>query len=314
MSANSDEFARQRALDIYHVVDSLPEAAYEDIVRLASILCDAPIALISLIDRERQWFKARVGFELTGSSRDVAFCDHAIRVPGQLMEIPDANNDPRFAGNPLVTGEQSIRFYAGMPLVTPGGAPIGTVCVLDHEPRALNESQRAGMASLARLTMNLLEARHRERALLLSALFTASPDAVASHVPEPPEAGDCTIAIFEVQDLAGAADRSGERAVMRALQQLHQSLEAGLRPGSGDNISHSTGSAEMIVVLHGSDTAATLMALHERLPAFEREHALCVLSGSAHSDFPSEPLESIFLRADTNLTHAKDKRSAEAIS
>ena len=101
MLQDSNEFARQRSLDTYRVLDSLPEAAYDDIVRLAGVLCDAPIALISLIDRDRQWFKSSIGMEITGSPRDEAFCDHAIRVPDQLLDIPDATADARFAAGDL---------------------------------------------------------------------------------------------------------------------------------------------------------------------------------------------------------------------
>ena len=185
MSVHSNEHARQRALDAYRAVDSLPEVAYDDIVRLASMLCDVPIALVSLIDRDRQWFKASCGLEMRETSRDIAFCDHAIRQPGQLMEVPDARNDQRFADNPLVTGSTAFQFYAGMPLVTPSGAAIGTVCVLDQKPRALNESQRQALASLARLTMNLLPCwqpqrrlrlpRHRQRRRKLQRVVTRSP-------------------------------------------------------------------------------------------------------------------------------------------
>src|SRR5688500_20216132 len=115
---------RQRALDIYRVVDTLPEAAYDDIVRLASLLCDAPIALVSLIDRDRQWLKARTGFDLSQTPRDIAFCDHAIRAPDSLFEVADATRDARFEHNPLVNQADAVRFYAGMPPATPNGAAI----------------------------------------------------------------------------------------------------------------------------------------------------------------------------------------------
>lgn len=310
MASNPDEFARQRALDTYRVVDSLAEDAYDDIVRLASFICDAPIALISLIDRDRQWFKARIGLELLETNRDIAFCDHAIREPGQLMQVPDATQDPRFLGNPLVTGEAGIRFYAGMPLVTPGGAPIGTVCVIDHQPRVLSETQKAGLASLARLTMNLLEAGHRELELGRTAQLAAALATGQSVVPEILVPRDCTIAIFEVQDLAGAANRLGDRALGRALEQLEQALEASLRPEFADSVSHAAGSEEFIVVLHGSNTVPALQKLRANLPAFERANGMRVLSASADSATPDEKLSEVFLRADIALSHAKDEYRA----
>ena len=308
MSVHLDELERQRALDAYHLVDSFPEAAYDDIVRLATLLCGAPIAIVSLIDRDRQWFKASAGLPMSETSRDVAFCDHAIRRPDELMHVSDATIDPRFQNNPLVTGDLGIRFYAGMPLVTPSGAAIGTVCVIDHQPRELDETQRQALAALSRLAMNLIEARHRQRELERAVQFAAQAaisDTSADVAPD--DHGQCTIAIFEVQDLSGAASRVGERAVRRALAQLEQLLHAGLRPERHDSVNHVTHSAEMIVLLHGADTEATLHSLRQRVHAFEQEHGLRVLIGSASSEEVNERLESIYLRADLSLSEAKDR-------
>ena len=310
MSIPQDEFARQRELDTYRVVDTFPEAAYDDIVRLATILCGTPIALISLIDRDRQWFKARTGFELREGRRDEAFCEHAIRSPDLLLEVPDARADPRFADNPLVTGGPAIRFYAGMPLVTPSGAPIGTVCVIDSEPRSLDDTQRAGLAALARITMNLLEARHRERELRIAALLEAEAGAAPATSPDPAPAVPATIAIFEVVELAAAAARLGDRALARAMRQLEQVLEAALAPGSGDSVSHATGGADMVVVLHGADAAQALERLREAVAGFERDSTLSVLSAAAVAESPDEPLVAVFARADEALSLAKDERCA----
>jgi GGDEF domain-containing protein len=301
------EAARQRALDTYRVVDSLPEAAYDDIVRLASLLCEAPIALISLIDRDRQWLKARTGFDLAQTPRDVAFCDHAIRAPDSLFEIADATRDARFEQNPLVTQAEGVRFYAGMPLVTPSGAAIGTVCVLDRQPRELSEGQRAGLASLARLTMNLLEARHRERELERAARFDAMPEPPPAAAPVAAEG--FTVAVFEVQDYAGAVERSGERAIERALSQFEHALEACLQSGRGDSISRSTGSPEAIVVLRGDHVDDSLRALEEAAAAFEARTNLQVLGASAAALEPGESPDAVFLRADSGLSEAKDARA-----
>lgn len=315
MNATPDEFARQRALDTYHVVDSLPELAFDDITRLATLLCDTPIALISLIDRDRQWFKSHAGMEAGEGRRDEAFCNHVIQQPDRLMEVQDATSDPRFVDNPYVTGGDHVRFYAGMPLVTPGGAPIGTVCVLDREARALTDDQRAGLASLARITMNLLEARHRERELERAAFLAASitADAAAAKPveaaakPVPPDISGYTIAVFEVQGLAAATKRIGHRAVERALAQLQEAFEATFRPGSGDTISHASDSPEMIVVLHGKDTANALRALTDVLPGYEAETSFRVLWASADAASKDERPEMVFLRADEALSAAKDQ-------
>ena len=314
MNENRDEFARQRALDTYHVVDSLPDLAFDDITRLASLLCDTPIALISLIDRDRQWFKSHAGMDAGEGRRDEAFCNHVIQAPDRLMEVRDAARDARFVDNPYVTGGEAIRFYAGMPLVTPGGAPIGTVCVLDRRARALTDDQRAGLASLARLTMNLLEARHREReweraAFLAAAVATeatAAGPAVQATQPVAPDTSGYTIAVFEVQGLAATTKRIGHRAVERALAQLQEAFEAAFRTGSGDTISHTSDSPEMIVVLHGKDTVQALKALVDALPGYEAETNFRVLWASADSASADERPEMAFLRADEALSVAKD--------
>jgi GAF domain-containing protein len=305
MSAQVDESVRQRALDIYRVVDSLPEAAYDDIVSLASILCDAPIALVSLVDRERQWFKASLGLDATGTRRDEAFCNHAIQEPSLLMEVEDARDDIRFVSNPLVTGDLSLRFYAGMPLVTESGAAIGTVCVLDKQPRQLDARQRAGLQALARLTMTLLDARLHEQQMERASLL-----AEAVRVEPAPRA--YSVAIFQVQDLAGHALRLGERALERHLHELDQKLHEALRPGSGDSINRTTQSAEFIAVLHGSDTSAAEVALHQRFDAFSASTGIPVLAATAAAETPSERIEMVFMRADEALTQIKDASAPAA--
>ncbi|SIP87079.1 GGDEF domain-containing protein [Solilutibacter tolerans] len=153
------ERRRQEALDRLEIVDTQAETAYDDLARLAQTLCGAPIALVSLVDRNRQWFKARIGTELQSIPREISFCDHAIRQPDRIMEVADAHEDARFANNPLVLGEPHVRFYAGMPILTQDGEAVGAICVVDHMPRALNPEQREGLAALARQATLLLEVR-----------------------------------------------------------------------------------------------------------------------------------------------------------
>jgi len=134
----------------------------DDLARLASRFCGTPLALISSVERERQAFHARVGTSLTETPRDVAFCAHAI-LGSDVMEVPDAAADARFAENPLVTDDPHVRFYAGAPLVTPDGYAIGTLCVLDRRPRELTEEQRDVLRVLARQVMAQLELARRRR-------------------------------------------------------------------------------------------------------------------------------------------------------
>ena len=162
-----NEEQRLAALQNYDVLDTLPEQAYDDITRLASEICGTPIALVSLIDGERQWFKSKVGLEVAQTSRDVAFCAHALGAPHDLLLVPNALEDERFASNPLVTGAPDIRFYAGAPLATENGEVLGTLCVLDDQPRQLSEAQLQSLRSLARQVMAQLELRLRVNDLAL---------------------------------------------------------------------------------------------------------------------------------------------------
>lgn len=156
-----NELARLDTLRRYGILDTPPEQAFDDIAMIASALCDVPIAMVTLVDAERQWFKANRGLgDLRETPRELAFCSHAILEPDRVFEVNDALNDPRFATNPLVQGAPGIRFYAGAPLVAPDGMPLGTVCVVDRRPRQLCERERQGLASLARQAVAQLELRH----------------------------------------------------------------------------------------------------------------------------------------------------------
>ena len=154
------EVERLEALRRYAVLDTLPEEAMDDLTTLAAHLCEAPIAIISFVDERRQWFKSKVGLDVTETPRDWSFCAHALEQK-ELLIVPDATQDARFAQNPMVTGEPGIRFYAGAPLVTPEGAVLGTLCVIDHVPRKLTAAQKQALCVLSRQVMTQLELRRR---------------------------------------------------------------------------------------------------------------------------------------------------------
>ena len=163
LPANEDErLAELRDLD---VLDTIPEQAYDDLTRIATGICGTPIGTVSLIDNDRQWFKARVGLTDTETSRDTAFCAHAINDPGHLMIVADATSDPRFFDNPSVTGDPHIRFYAGAPLVGPSGNAYGTLCVIDTQPRELKPFQKEALLGLSRQVCALLELRRATKRL-----------------------------------------------------------------------------------------------------------------------------------------------------
>lgn len=154
-----DEAARIDSLKKLNILDTLPEEAYDNIAYLASQIADTPIALVSLIDSRRQWFKSHVGLEVKETPREYAFCTYAILSPERMLIVPDATRDERFKSNPLVTGEPEIRFYAGSPLVLSNGMPMGTLCVIDRKARSLTEGQLRGLQILSEQVVAQLELR-----------------------------------------------------------------------------------------------------------------------------------------------------------
>ena len=159
-----NEIQRLNVLWEYDVLDTVPERVFDDLTELAAKICEAPIALISLIDEKRQWFKSKVGISVKETSRDISFCAHAIKSEN-LFIVPDATKDKRFANNPLVTSEPKIRFYAGAPLITPDGHALGTLCIIDKVPRELRPEQKQALTILARHVMTQLELRRHAREL-----------------------------------------------------------------------------------------------------------------------------------------------------
>lgn len=152
------ESERLDALKSYRVLDTSPEKGFDDVTYLAAALCKTPIAVISFVDKDRQWFKSRIGIDLHQTSRSISFCAHTI-LQQTLFVVPDATLDPRFAENPLVTGRPDIRFYAGVPVFSSDGLPLGALSVSDREPRTLAVGQEESLRALARLVRSLLELR-----------------------------------------------------------------------------------------------------------------------------------------------------------
>jgi len=155
----SNEAERLAALQAYDILDTLPEKSFDDLTRLAAHICQTPVVLVSLVDGERQWFKSRIGMEDTETSRQVSFCAHAILDQHHVMTVPDATKDPRFADNPLVTGDFKLRFYAGAPLVSSTGHAVGALCVIDHVSRQLSDEQRDALEVLGRQIVAQMELR-----------------------------------------------------------------------------------------------------------------------------------------------------------
>lgn len=213
------ETERLQALRSYGILDTAIEAAFDDITKIASYVCQVPISVISFVDEGRQWFKSEVGLGgVRQTPIEQSMCAHAILEHG-FMEIPDTTLDPRFKHNPLVTGEPHLRFYAGAVLRTPDGLPLGTICVLDDKPRELNAEQRAVLAALARQVMSQMELR---RALILSDQLQRNVSrvmAVAGHDLKQP-----------LQVMVIAIDRARHKLTDDSeKQRLSYAVEAGMR-------------------------------------------------------------------------------------
>lgn len=225
-STIDDEERRLATLGRYGVLDTPPEQAFDDLTRLAAQVLGMPIALVSLVDRDRQWFKSRVGVDVCSTPRDLAFCAHAIH-SDEVMVVEDARLDPRFASNPLVTGELGIRFYAGAPLIADDGSALGTLCVIDRQPHHFTVAQRDTLALLARQVMAQLtllkQSRHLEsllsdlqnRTQMLSQLSNRVPGVIYQYQRLPdgsscfPYASERMWDMFEVHPEDTLLDASG---------------------------------------------------------------------------------------------------------
>jgi GAF domain-containing protein len=163
-----NEEGRIEALRGLDILDTPAEKAFDDLVRLALYICETPIAAVSFVDKDRQWFKSKVGISVPETKRDISFCAHALTLPNEPLIVPDASLDPRFSDNPLVTGEPKIRFYAGAPLVTEDGFVLGTLCVIDHVPKELSAAQIKALTVLRNQVMREIEL-HRKNMELLEA-------------------------------------------------------------------------------------------------------------------------------------------------
>jgi len=157
-----DEQRRLGILREYRILDTAAEKVFDDITSLAADVCNAPVCLLSFVDAHRLWFKSNVGMEIQEAPRESSLCSHAI-AGRDIFVIPDARADERFCHSPIVTGPASVRFYAGMPLITPDGAAVGTLCIIDHVPRQLTDEQIEKLRALAASAVMLLELRRDPR-------------------------------------------------------------------------------------------------------------------------------------------------------
>lgn len=337
-STNSTEIEQQRQALLLEldVLDTLPETAYDDLVRIAAAICGTPIALISLLDPERQWFKARVGLEVPETPRSIAFCEHAVNAPEDLMVVRDTLSDSRFAGNPLVLGEPGIRFYAGAPLMFEEGTAIGTLCVIDRVPRDLSDEQRAALTALSRQVVVLLQLRRRnaeldatrtrllhtqqelERACALLAQDAAT-DALTGLVNrraldatladyargEFGRDGDIAVAMLDIDHFKRVNDTLGHAAGDEVLRALGKIVRQSLR---GIDLACRYGGEEFVLLMHDTTLAAArtvLERIRRRILGHRGPVPFTVSIGLVAGRIERDPVATLIERADQALYRAK---------
>lgn len=219
-----DEAARVRALERLEILDTAPEQSFDDIVELVRQVLDVPICAVSLIDRDRQWFKAYRGLDVNETPRDISFCSHAITAR-RAFTVPDATNDPRFAGNPLVTGNPHIRGYAGIPLTTADGYPIGALCAIDAVPRTFSPAEIAILTNFARLVMSQIELRQIASTDVLTGIMSrrAWTDCAEREVPRARRYGaGLSFLMIDIDRFKAINDEFGHPVGDQVLKQLAQ--------------------------------------------------------------------------------------------
>jgi diguanylate cyclase (GGDEF)-like protein len=264
-----NESERLRTLQRYAILDTEADRRFDDLTLLASHICQAPIAMVSLIDSDRQWFKSRTGMPFSETPRKSSFCGHAILQPGMFI-VRDTAVDPRFARNPMVTGEPGIRFYAGMPLFASNSThALGTLCVIDRVPRDLNPTQKKMMEALARQVEAMLELRlrlHQEQQLARTDCLTGAVNRRAFAENFDAELNRLqrygrpfSIAYFDIDNLKGVNDKFGHDTGDAALREVSSSILDHLR--RIDTLAR-MGGDEFAILLAESDADAALAAVN----------------------------------------------------
>lgn len=313
----ANEEARLTALRAYDILDTGPEKSFDDLTSLASHVCETPIALISLVDSDRQWFKSKVGLELSETSRDIAFCSQAIEEP-DLFVVPDAVKDERFSSNPMVISEPKIRFYAAVPVFTSDGQhALGTLCVIDREPRDLDANQREALRALARQVQAQLELRlslRREQELARIDPLTAVPNRRAFYEVLQRErhrmernGRPLTLAYIDLDNFKEVNDSFGHKAGDSVLTAVASVMYRGLR--KADVVARLGGDEFAIMLPETNPDAArqVVTKLHMRLMETMQQNGLPVTFsiGVVTFTIPLGTVEDLLQKADELMYFAK---------
>jgi diguanylate cyclase (GGDEF)-like protein len=305
-AGEQDRLDSLRALGL---LDTLPEERFDRITRLAARIFDVPIALVSLVDADRQWFKSKVGIETDGTPREDSFCGHAILEP-DVFHIPDATQDERFHDNPLVTGHPNVRFYAGCPIAAPDGALVGTVCVIDDQPRQVDQRDIQALEDLAAIVEQELAMQRLAVDDDLTGLknrrgfdlFGAQVLATCRRHHSP-----AVVLFADVDGLKAANDTFGHQVGDRLLQDIATTLQTTLREA---DVVARIGGDEFAAVLSGAcDTSAVARlqrAMDERNRRMPDEVPMSIAVGCAQFD-PDAPesLDTLVERADAAMYQVK---------
>lgn len=309
-----DEQSRLSSLRSLELLDTPPEERFDRITRLAQRLFNVPIAMVTLIDEDRQWFKSVQGLDATSSSRDTAFCSHTILGSG-LMEVPDAFEDPRFAASPLVTGNPNIRFYAGMPIHAPDGAAVGSLCLIDRRPRKMSAEDLESLADLTEMVQKEISAFHLVTTDELTGLsnrrgFVFLGRKILAVCGRRGMAA--TVVFADLDNMKPINDRLGHEEGDRALKDVASRILGSFRVS---DVSARVGGDEFCVLLTGEASATFAQALERfrrEIDGFNdsagRPFKLSLSIGCARFD-PAAPCELEALMAEADRAMYLEKRS-----
>lgn len=316
----ADESARLAAVRAYEILGTPPELEFDALTRLAAFMFDAPIAVVSVMDENRLWFKSRIGLDVPELERKVAFCAHAIMEPGEALVVDDLLADDRFSSNPLVIQAPHIRFYAGAPIVDPNGFALGTIAVIDARPRQFGAAQRDALVDLSTLVMTAM--RNRRSALELSRLartdhLTGIANraqfelAIASEIQQTARTDECfTVLCMDLDGFKDVNDAHGHAAGDEVLREVSRRLQAQAR--EGDTVARLGGDEFGIVMRRGTAQEARalckrIVAAVEQPVALPSGHAVAVgiSVGEASFSRSAESVDALMAQADRALYAAK---------